>query len=372
MDEVLTARNLLDSANNPRITYGGQSSSTALNAINENLRADLLAIDAEVASVEDLLEKNKAMLSCQSGAMGAAVLQVYDMLTDVRAALVSGSGRVPIDMFDDRYVVGAETTASVDTLFGQATLAIAGSSDWLVAQDMTGQTWVPKSTRIRYACNDDGHVPNGYGGDSSLVDEYSEDPEFTAALDGDPGTMWVREKTHAHFWVEIQVPVDVMTNTLANTLVLRPFPVLCHDLVSVDIFCQSGNVMTLSGDKLKYLPGYSKQEQVVKTIADTRIFFPPTQVAAVRLHFRAGNHQFWGFSEIAVKTTTFQATSNLVVDLTSVRNGKTLKKITLRGDDEPYLGTIPANISGSKVTYGLTQQGAGYTPVITLLDTEWS
>ena len=54
--------------------------------------------------------------------------------------------------------------------------------------------------------------------------------------------------------------------------------------------------------------------------------------------------------------------SSLALDLTAVGGGKTLSSVALRGDNEEYLGTIPVGIEGSKVTIGLTQQGAGYTP----------
>jgi hypothetical protein len=373
MDDILSAKSMLETDATPRITYGGQSSSKALNAINENARNDMLALGSDVANYQSDVATTQALLSCQASAIGAAVANISDLLLQIRGIYASGAGRAPVDMFDDRYVVTEETTADVNTVFGQATLGISGSSDWLVARDTEGGVWIPSGTKIRYACNGTGSNPNGYGGDPTSVSDYIEDPEFTSALDGDPGTMWVVETDpdNDYIFIEIQVPVEVMTNGRANTLVLRPFPVLCHDLISVDIISQSGNAMTLSGSKLSYLPGYSITANCVKTIGDTRVFFPPTQVAAVRIKLKAGSFAYWGFSEISLKTTSFMATSKLSLDLTAVGGSKDLTAVTLKGDNPTSLATIPSTINGSKVSYNLTQQDSGYSPVITLLDTTW-
>lgn len=372
MDRVQTARSLLDSAGNPRITFGGQSSSSALNVINENLRSDLLALDSDIASAAQELARNRALMACQSGAFGTAISQLAASLDYIKTNLTD---KVRVDLYDNRYVDTANTTAAVDTTFGQATLGITGQSDWLVATDLEGNTWIPKSTRIRYASNSDGHVPNPNAASGATVDEFMENEQFVYCLDGDPGTMWVQERTHDHVWIDIQVPTDTVTNVFANTLILRPFPAFCHDLVSVDIISQSGNVMSLTADQLKYLPGYNEtaSPHVISSIADVRIFFPPTQVARVRLHVKPGNHAYWGFSAIELKTTNFQATSRLVFDLNPINNGRftNTPSLLLRGNDEPYLTKVLPSISNFKATYNLSQPAAGYTPIITAVDVSW-
>lgn len=360
MADITTAKNILASATNPTIAYGGQSSSTALNQINSNLRSDLLALDSDIAAAELELARNRALMSCQSSAFGAALSHLASDLDYIRANMGS---KVRVDLYDGRYVDNTATTASIDNVFGQATLAVSGQSDWLVARDLENNVWIPKNTKIRYACNNDGHIP-----DDTL--DYSEDEQFTYALDGDPGTMWVQEKTDSHIFLDIQVPIETTTNTMANTLILRPFPVFCHDLVSIDIISQSGNVQTIGVDRLKYLPGYNGT--TVSTIADTRIFFPPTQVARVRVHMQAGNFPYWGFSEIALKTTTFQATNSLVFDLNPLKGSYTQSpKLTLHGSDDIALAKIIPSIDNFKATYSLAQQADGYTPVITAVDVEW-
>ncbi|MBP6965132.1 MAG: hypothetical protein KBC96_12075 [Armatimonadetes bacterium] len=264
-------------------------------------------------------------------------------------------------MFDTRYLAD-DSTASVSAEFGQATLRTTGESDWLTATDLAGNTWIPASTKIRYACNTDGSAPTA----------YLESADAEACLDGDRGTMWVEETgSSTDVFLEIQVPTDVMTNMLANTLVLRPFPVLCHDLVSVDVISTSGNVYSLSGARLAYLPGYSTGDEIVHCIGDIRLFFPPTAVASLRIHLQAGAFPYWGFSEVSLKTTTFASTSSLSLDLAAVAGTSSLSAAELCGDDSEYLSAFPATIVGNTVKWGLTQRGAGYTPVITSVRTEW-
>lgn len=361
MDNILSARNLLDSASNPRIAYGGQSSSTALNQINENVRNDLLALDSSVTDLELELAKNAALLSCQSSALANVLARTQADLATLKASL----DHVPIDVYDPSYIQASTTTADVDVRFGQVTLAIAGSSDWLVATDMEGNTWIPARTALRYAANS-GAIP--------AEGDWILDEQFVLALDGDPGTMWVESRSSTDIWVDIEIPTDVMTNGYANTLILRPFPVFCHDLVDITITSQSGGVQTLTADSLSYLPGYTAgSPSLIKALADARIFFPPTQVATIRLHLKAGAFPYWGFSEIALKTTNFQATSNLVFDLNrlNTQNRSGTPTLTLKGMDASYLAKIPASRNGLVITYGLTQQAYGLSPVITALDVEW-
>jgi hypothetical protein len=140
--------------------------------------------------------------------------------------------------------------------------------------------------------------------------------------------MWARPKASSHLWIEVQVPVESVTDTLANTLILRPFPALCHDLASVEIYSQSGNLLTLSGSSLSFLPGYSAVSGRVEAMGDIRLFFPPTAVSAFRLHIVPGDYSYWGFSGIHLRTTSFLPGSTLSLDLEPLADGKTLSGVS--------------------------------------------
>lgn len=149
--------------------------------------------------------------------------------------------------------------------------------------------------------------------------------DVEACLDGDCGTIRVEGTgVYTGILLHIKVPTNVMTNMIANTLVLRPLPVLCHDLVSFDMIPTSGNVCSLSGGDLAHLPGYSTGDEIVHAIGDIRLFLPPTAARSLRIHLQAGGFPYRGFSEVLLKTATLALTASLSLDLSAVA-GSTVK-----------------------------------------------
>lgn len=333
-DKLLSIGNL----DGNKISYGGKSSSDILNNINSNFINDLISISSDIKDLEDQHDKLSSACAYSSSAIAAEQTRLISSISLLRDMLVE-NGTLYLDMYDTGYLSG---DCGIDPSFGQVTLPITGEYDWLVSR-----TGVPlRGAAISYSLNSDGHIP--------AKNEYTAVSD-TSAIDSTPGTLWYTQTQYTDAFIRVDSPGAQVASSLANAVIIKPFPPLMNDLVSVDIVSQTGS--TYSAD-LSIIPGYSNVSGHVERFADTRIFFPGTAVSYIIIHLKTPLGIF-GFSDIALKTYTFKSIGNLIIDPRSISNSKAVTGVTLNGDT---YGTS-VNIEDT-ITVNISQYAAGTTPLI--------
>lgn len=385
--DIISAKNLLETSNTAKISAGGQSSSETLNQMNEHLRNDLLSLDEQISDLSTQLVDSSAIMTIQSANLASAYNTLLAAIQSTKTYMASASKQCFIDLFDSSYVFYEtgntyNTTANVNTTYGQATLGITSQSDCLVTTDTAGTINIPEQTSVTYVSG--ASLPTRPA-DSLFV----EDANFVYCLDGDPGTAWCVESSSAtaqDVWVKITAPIEVMSNEYANTLILHPYPTLGFDLISVSIQKQDGSwLTTFKGSEtgmyaLSHIPGYNQTSSHVEKLGPLRLFFPPCYVSSVYLRFNVPTSSpYWGFSAIELQMTQFDSASTLTFEISKLLNSISLSSLDVTSLNGVY-STMLAKLSRSKVTYGsrllatfdLEQQVSGMSPVITGLTPTWS
>ncbi|MFQ3579593.1 MAG: hypothetical protein SNJ71_05575 [Bacteroidales bacterium] len=354
-------KSLLETSKNPTITYGGKSSSSALNSINENVKEDIQNLDIAVKSLQDKVIQNRALIIEQSSALANYAAGLKNILKTIKE---TNSNWTVIDFYNSEDYIDTNNTCSINKKYGQATLSILSEVDWLISKDLENNVLIPLGTTLEYATGSNLNT---------RPSEFMINNDYEYALDNTYGTMWITDVTENDiFWVKCSVPVNSVTSGFANCIEISPFPLLQHTLQKVEIITQTGTTITLNASDLSYQPGYNINNNSIENIADIRIFFQPAKVKEVYLKFKCGGNLF-GLSNIAIKTVTFSAASNLILNINKLWsdildltiNTPVMK---LHGKDSTELNKIPYTLSGSKVTYGLSQQQSMMSPVITMLE----
>lgn len=375
---IQSVGNVLETAEIDNFAYGGKSSSKTLNRMAKTIKTDLEATADTAQYIKASVIELLALMSSQAAAIGVCANELATQLAGLKAEAATGYPKtVRLDMYMPSVITDTGdaqvTTATVNKKFGQATLPVVGESDWLVAKDMDNNLWVPEQTKLLYSTSDTVDV--------FLLSETAMIPaeEASGAFDHDAGSAWVEEVDgQAYASVFVRAPVEVLVGGYANTLEICPFPLFAHDLISAEIVTQEGIRKALTFDSS--IPGYTTESgtPVINNFGNLRFFFSPTSAYGIKLLIRLSqDHTYWGFTDIALKTTKFDTTGRLSFSIgqyTPVNAAAGYSSISaeLVGSDPEYLATLTKTISSTCVQVDLAQQASGMTPVISAADVSWT
>lgn len=367
--------NVLDTSELEKFAYGGRSSSALLNRLMDATKGDLESLANNAESIKEAVAVMLALATAQATAIGASVASLTTKIDDLKTQMATQVVRtVRLDMFIPSLITEGEqaTTANINRKFGQATLPIVGETDWLVKKDLDNNLWVPDATKLYYATSDTQAVYEK--SENSMIQAV----EATSAFDKNIGTMWAQDVDgQLYASVFVKAPVEMLVGGYANTLEICPFPLMAHDLLDVTLVAQDGRQQKLT--IWPSTPGYVTEsgDPIVNNFGNIRFFFPPTMVYGVKLLIRiAADQSYWGFTDIALKTTKFDTTGRLSFNINqySTANKPTFCNIAaeLVGNDPNYLSTLTKTISDTCVQVDLEQQASGMTPVVTAADVTWT
>jgi len=364
-----SSENLLETPNNPLIKYGGLSDSSILNTMNVNLRTDLLMLYDYADTIDSWVTKSNAMYVMQASTLASKIAALSGSITQLLATVAQSSKSTVISMYDTECRVtplgGSTTSATVDTKYGQATLAVNNTTPKITVEDANGDIWIPETVKVGYCYKTAGTTPpQDY--------EYTIPTEHPYALDGKNETAWVEKaETVSDVWVKITLPVEVYTNDYINSIVVHPFPAMTQNLKG--IYYRPYGSTWIACD-LSYQPGYSSSK--VLNYGNTRVIFAPSKASDILIHLELIDisNLYWGFSNIEANYMEFATASKLTINLTPIVGAGTISSptYTLRGKDESALAYISKTISDNTVEYNLTQSIAGASPVITSIEGSWS
>jgi hypothetical protein len=369
----LTSQTVLETANNPTIKYGGRSSSSALNTIGNNTRADILAIATRLDDITTDMALLQQLMSVQAAALQSQVSSLTSSISQAISAMVD-SDTLYVDMYSDSLVT-EDSTANINTVYGQATLGVRAEQDKLVYVDTEGSVWIPDASSIKY------RYTLSTAARSTSKSAYKSGVNYTYALDKRDDTTWAQTRTNLatqeDIWIYVQVPIETLTEAYANTLILHPFPVFTHNLKGAWYCDYNGTWRSID---LSYQPGYVVDTSLesggrVDAFGNTRLFFEPAYVSAVILHIGGNAAQAtWGFTAIELKMLDFMPSSTLEVDLSTViPAGATLSpsSTVLHGKYPAELAQLPLTIDDKVLSYAIEQHVSGVSPVVVGIETSW-
>lgn len=344
-ETLKSALNSVETPNVDIIVAGGPSSSELLNDLRGTLIEDITELDNRTTANATSL----AMANTVFNGQLTAIATEYQALVN---RLPSTSGRWMADFYTSDFI-DVNNGATIDTVYGQATLPIVTSLEKLVGEDSSGRIWIPKTAQVNYS----------YSNTTPQESDWLTDDNTIFALDQRTDTAWWRAKeTSGIVWVRVKIPANLNSNKLANCIILHPYPVLSFDLISVEYRSPAG---VFTSADLTYLTGWNSSTSRVNNVGNVRIFVPQSQMTELRI--KLSTSQLWGFSKLSVRQLEFSANATLVIDFTNY-NPPSLSQISVFGKDQNTLSFLTTQINGLTASIALTQNTQNTTPVITQVE----
>lgn len=340
-----TASFLNETIQSPNIKDGASSNSTILNKWIQSVRQDLITLTSRtnlLASRADRLDK--AMNAQNSALLG----QIQGAVATVN--VVSGLSAVLADMHSSFYVDGSNT-ATIDYVYGEATLPVINKTNLLTETDVYGNLFVSDEVDISYSFNT-----------NPQEQDYISDPEAIYMLRGEQS--WVIQETNQPFYIRIKTPIQYQGLT-PNVIEISPFPAFAMNIAEVS-YQSIGNGFTNSWTPLDltYLPGYNSSiggGQVVKA-GPIRIHLPSnTNVSSLRIKLVPQATIPCGL--YALNMFNVQYDSNAVLAVKDPYS-RTIKNLSLLGKDPSLLSTLTISKAGNVGTVYLSTTDSANTPVI--------
>lgn len=345
---------LIQSGGYPKIKSGQSSSSDVLNRFNEAVATDITNLAVRTSLVAENSSQTQAAMAIQSASLAGMFASL-----NARTDTLQVSTMVWVDMHDDMYVDPANT-ATIDQVFGQATLPILEDTNLLVQEDAYGDKFLPDDVKVFTAWTDDGSEP-------SILD-YTESTdartmltEETAWFQTWPGT----DQNITDFWFRIDFPFDYLGRE-PNVLEIWPLPAFGLQIKEV-AYHQFGASLSSNWTALdlSYLPGYDEtlySNQYVNQAGPLRLHLPQTQISSIRIRVKSTNQAAWGFWRVRLKHLEYNQTAVL-----KILNpyGLSVGSYYVRGKDPSDLAELSGSIASNVVSISMSTDDPFTSPVIT-------
>jgi hypothetical protein len=367
-------------ADRPIIKHGGRSSSDQLSRMVDNITSDIIQLYTTASDQSDDLSLANRLFSSQVQTLGNIIETLRESIYGYNQFLIdsatSGLLRSLVGFYTNDFVISSGTTAEINNNYGQVTLPILHTYEKLVSEDLRGNRFIPKETRIAYTT-----TTSAYPTDDS---EYIDDINTTKALDGRGDTAWTIDVVSEDLlWIKVRIPDSLNTNKLINSIYVNPYPTLLHNLCGIWYKIPGGTWQSTNG--LTYQEGYrlnidnpvaGETSGVVQAAGNIRVLFTPVQSSEILFAFQVKGKIF-GFYEVGAQYLDFQKEGTLEVDFSTFMDdfsGSTLTTVLLSGKDPSSLNTsVQKTIDGETATFNLVQTvPVGSTPLITTVESRYN
>lgn len=338
----------MESAEIPKIKQGGASSSNILNRYFAALAQDM----ALVFSRTSVIAARADRIELGAAAQAASTLGILQSLSS-RVDAVTGA-TVLADMHSAFYLDTGSTTATVNNVFGQATLPIRSTENLLVSHDVYGRPFVSPEVEVSYTyTNLTATTP-----DSSL--EFQVDPEAIYMIRGEQN--WLKDtEGSARTWVRLRAPLQ-FRGLLPNVLEIWPFPAGAGTLYSI-AYRETGDGATWTVLDLSYLSNYNVTTGVVDYFGPVRVHLPNEPIIEIAISMSFGGSATWGLHALSVWNYQYDATATLVVKDPYTRD--VIEPVILRGKDPGDLSLLDVVLASNTASVTLSSTDTSFTPVIT-------
>ncbi len=347
-NDVLQGANFqLESSKTPKMQSGGSSSSEVLNKWTVSVAQDISLITTYLNKLILRVERIENITTIQ----GAAYVGMFDTLA-TRIDAASGYSQVLADMRSSFYVNEGDTTATIDKMFGQATLPVSSSEDLLVTTDVYGNKYISETIEFSYLESPLTSPPN-----SGL---FINDREGLNMIRGDQA--WLHTSQSNKVYVKLKAPLT-FKGLLPNVLEIWPLPIGALKLKG--IWYQIAGVGadgTWNELDISYLPQYSSSDEDVPYLGPIKIHLPNVAISQITFALDVSASRDWGLRKLLLKHVEYSSPALLVVkDPYNRIVGDTL----LRGKDPADLAELATLKNSNELEITLTSNNTGETPVIT-------
>lgn len=233
------------SQNNPNL-YKGPSSSTEFNRLRNDIHYDLVTLFDIANRHEEEIKSNMDVLIRENFFLQNKILELETLVEKISQDLMYknqglGKQRLIKSFYDlDGLSDGAsDKPAYVNTIYGYLSIPPFDSVSKISYQGDDGQVVIPKSLSVQILESHNAQPKDPATGNREY---YSvEDNNIYRAFDRNRNTFWVHTSSfpsdsgvsEVYGILHIKLPLDVLNDVYANTLVLNPFPeysMTIHDI----------------------------------------------------------------------------------------------------------------------------------------------
>lgn len=326
------------SQNNPSLQKG-PSSSAEFNKLRNDIHIDLVKLFDIANNHDSEIARNMDVLIRENFFMQNRLTELQDKIDKIESDLINReSGVNKQTLIKSLYSLDGLSDGDpskesfVNTVYGYATIPHSDSVSKIMYKADDGSIVVPASLGIEV------HESNNVKAIDSTTgrrEEYLiEDDNVMLAFDGSKNSFWVHTSTfpedsgvsEVYGTVIITLPVDVMTNTYANTLTINPVPE--YSMTIRDITYKG------LGEQWFRLENYptEKDETGVETPVEIKdagkltFSFPSTEITQIQILFsqpywfsNEKNRDFvYGFQEIEIENRVYNVTEAEIVSEFSI------------------------------------------------------
>jgi hypothetical protein len=334
---------LSESAETPKIKPGGSSSSDLLNRYNKAIAQDISFLTTRT----NLLATRAARMATGATYQALSLSSQLSSLSS-RVDAVSGFSQVLADFHSNFYIAGANT-ATIDNLWGQATLPVTSKISVLTSTDVYGNIYVSNEVDLSYTSTSSSGQPS--------VLNFTSDPEGINMLQNDQ--LWIVPNTNTYTWIKLKNPIQYLGQS-PNVLEVYPFPALGVTLNGIWYqLVGDSNTGTWYQLDISYLPNYSNG--TVPQCSPIRVHLTGDPISQLLFSFTSSS-PYIGLKSLNLYSVQYNSSATLAVyDPYS----RTVGSVILRGKDPSTLSSLGVTKSGSQVQVALASSNVLTTPVIT-------
>lgn len=347
------------SQNNPNI-YKGPSSSAEFNKLRNDIHYDLSQLFNLSAEHEEQIKGNMDVLVRENFFMQNKIVALETLIDKIGTDLLyKNQGLQKQRMIKSFYSLdglsdGDSTKeAYVNTMYGYLTVPPADSVSKLSYKAADGQVVIPESLGVKVFESNNIQPMDTTTGMRTYYE--IEDEKTYLAFDRDKNSFWVHTSpfsddsgvSEVYGIIHITLPLDVLNNVSANTLVINPFPEYSLRIRDIQIKGQ-GNQWS----RLENFPTEKDTDGVEVPIeiqnASKLVFsFPKTDVTEVQIFFTQpywfaseGQREFvYGFQEIELQYQTINGTEAEIISEFSLEGTTKRFNTILKPSIVPLVGT---------------------------------
>lgn len=321
------------SQNNPNV-YKGPSSSADFNKLRNEMHYDLTQLFELANRHEEEIKTNMDVLIRENFFLQNKVVELEKLVDKIGTDLLYKNDglkkqRLIKSMFSLDGLsdgdVGKE--AYVNTVYGYMSVPASDAVSKVSYRTEDGQVVIPESLEVTvYESNNTQEIDTTTG---MLTYYETEDDQIYRAFDRDKNSFWVHTSSfpedsgvsEVYGIMHIKLPLDVINNVYANTLVLNPFPE--YSLRIRDIQVKG------YGEQWYRLENYPTEKDVdgnevaieIQNASKLTFSFPKTEVTEVQILFTQpywfaseGRREFvYGFQEVEVEYRVVNGTEAEVI-----------------------------------------------------------
>lgn len=224
------------SQNNPSLQKG-PSSSAEFNKLRNDIHIDLVQLFDIANRHEDEIARNMDVLIRENFFMQNRLTELQNYIEKIESDLINRqSGVSKQTLIKSFYSLDglsdgdASKEALVNTIYGYVSVPYSDSISKIIYKGDDGTIIIPQSLGIEVH---ESNNTKAIDATTGRREEYLvEDNNVMQAFDGDKNSFWVHTSTfpedsgvsEVYGTVIMTLPIDVMTNTYANTLTINPVP----------------------------------------------------------------------------------------------------------------------------------------------------